>query len=114
MDLYHADIRLPAGFRLPNRLVKLAWSNHALRARRDDRYGDIPQIPLLNLGECRAVEVGMEGQRVAKIVVRAELDDDNDVVFVLIPRNPAYLVKTVWINRRDDKHKTLDRSKYMR
>lgn len=114
MDLYHADIRLPDGYRLPNRVVPLFWTNHAHRARQNDRYGFIPEIPVLNLGECRTIEVGMENNRVTKIVVRAELDDENDLVFVLIPGNGQYTVKTVWINQRNDSHKTLDKSKYVR
>jgi hypothetical protein len=113
MDLYHADIRLPAGFRLPNRLVPLTYSNHALREAENDRYGDIPVLPVLNLGDCQTVEVGMEDGRVAKVVVRAELDDDNDIVLVLIPRTPKWFVKTVWLNERNDSHKTLDRSRYV-
>jgi hypothetical protein len=113
MDLYHADIRLPDGFRLPNRLVNLRWTRHAEGARLSDRYGLIPQIPVLNLGECRTIEVGMEAGRVAKVVVRAELDDDADVVFALIPGN-VWTVKTVWINLRSDTHSTLDRSRYVR
>ena len=113
MDLYHADIRLPAGFRLPSRVVRLSYTAHAARARTNDRYGFIPEIPVLNLGECRVVEVGIENRRVAKVVVRAELDDDLDVVFVLIPGASVWTVKTVWLNMRNDTHKTLDRSKYV-
>jgi hypothetical protein len=112
MELYHADIRLPHGFRLPNRVVSLKWTNHATSARKDDRYGFIPAPTALNLGECRVIEVGVQGRRVAKVVVRVELDDDNDLVFVLIPGN-VWTVKTVWINERNDSHKTLDRSRYV-
>ena len=51
--------------------------------------------------------------RVAKVVVRAELDDVNDVVLVLIPGPREWRVKTVWLNNRTDSHKTLDRSRYV-
>lgn len=114
MELYHADIRLPEGFRLPARLVQLSYSRHALRAATDDRYGEIPLTPVLNLEYCQTIEVGLEDRRVKKVVVRTELDDDNDVVFVLIPEPGAWFVKTVWINRRNDCHKTLDRSRYVK
>lgn len=113
MDLYHADIRLPQGFRLPNRLIGLSWTRHATHARNDDRYGYIPEIPVLNLGECQTIEVGMEGGHVRKIVVRTELDDFNDIVFVLIPGPNKWIVKTVWINQENDSHRTLNRSRYV-
>lgn len=114
MDLYHADIRLPDGFCLPNRITGLTWTNHADRARHNDRYGEIPKIPVIDLGLCKTIEVGMENGRVKKIVVRTRLDYDNDIVLVLIPGPGKWLVKTVWINERNDSHSTLNRSHYMR
>lgn len=114
MDLYHADIRLPDGFRLPSRQVELEWSKHALRAARDDRYGLIDPYPVLDLSYCRTIEVEMDGRKVTKLVLRAKWDNDHDIVYVVIPnaRNP-WFVKTVWMNHRDDTHRTLDRSKYV-
>lgn len=112
MDLYHTDLGLPAGFRLPNRAVELSYTHHAREAATDDRYGDIPLVPVLNLAHVRTIEVGMEGERVAKVVVRAELDDDFDIVFVLIPCRGPWRVKTVWLNEANDTHKTLNRSRY--
>lgn len=94
-------------------MVELSYSKHALRAANDDRYGQIPLTPVLNLAHCQTIEVGTEGRRVRKVVVRTELDDDNDVVFVLIPGPAKWFVKTVWINRKTDSHKTLDRSRYV-
>lgn len=113
MDLYHADIKLPTGFRLPPRTVRLTWSKHAERARMTDRYGMIPKSATVDLSKCRTIEVGMEAGRVKKVVVRTSLDQKNDVIYVLIPGPSAWLVKTVWINEKNDKHKTLDRSKYV-
>lgn len=115
MELYHRDIRLPDGFRLPARTVGLAWTRHAQQASHNDRYGQVPWWSSLDLSHCDVIEVGMTGRRVEKVVVRTELDHINDVVYVLIPNglNP-WTVKTVWINRKRDSHKTLDRSKYVR
>lgn len=113
MDLYHTDIRLPDGFRLPNRMVELEWTRHAEGARHNDRYGTIPRVPVVNLGLCRTIEVGLEGRRVRKVVVRTELDDTNDMILVLVPGPGKWTVKTVWINQKNDTHRTLDRSKYV-
>ncbi len=113
MALYHTDIRLPTGFRLPDRVVELAWTRHAEGARHNDRYGVIPKIPVVNLGLCRTIEVELQGKRVLKVVVRTALDKTNDIVLVLVPGPGAWTVKTVWINKKNDSHKTLDRSKYV-
>lgn len=116
MELYHADIRLPDGFRLPARVVTLSFTKHARNARTNDRYGYIPPIPVLDLGQCDVVEVGIEAGRVAKVVVRTMLDNERDVVLALIPHQPkpnVWTVKTVWCNLRTDSHKTLDRSRYV-
>lgn len=113
MELYHADIRLPEGFRLPNRVVNLYWTRHAEAARTNDRYGFIPPIPVLDLGQCNTVEVELDGRRVNKVVVRTPFDTYNDLVLVLIPGVGAWTVKTVWFNRANDTHKTLDRARYV-
>lgn len=116
MELYHADIRLPDGFRLPNRVITLSFTRHAREARQNDRYGYIPPIPVIDLGQFQTVEVGMEDGRVAKVVVRGELDDERDIILILIPHRPkpnVWTVKTVWCNLRTDSHKTLDRSRYV-
>lgn len=113
MELYHADIRLPDGFRLPARLVELYWTHHAREARLNDRYGVIPQVPCLNLAQCRVIEVGLEGRRVRKIVVRTMFNDAYDIVFVLMPGPNKWGVKTVWYNEVNDTHRTLDRSRYV-
>jgi len=114
MGLYHFEIGLPKGFRLPDYVVALVWTRHAQQASRNDRYRDIPQWKALNLASCETIEVEVTNKRVDKVVVRTSLDSTNDVVYVLIPKgSQPWVVKTVWINRQSDTHKTLDRSKYV-
>lgn len=112
MDLYHAEIRLPDGFTIPTARVALKWTRHAERARWDDRYGMIPMFSTIPLSQFEVIEVGVEAGIIAKILVRGHYTDEIDICFVLIP-GPQYVVKTVWMNRRNDQHKTLDRSKYV-
>jgi hypothetical protein len=112
MDLYHADIVLPAGFVAPTARVELAWTAHADSARKDDRYGEIPRFKTATLGRLQVIEVGMSGKRIDKILFRGRLDDTRDVCMVLIP-GKRWTVKTVWQNLRTDTHHTLDRSKYV-
>lgn len=115
MDLYHADIRLPNGYALPDRRVSLNWTRHADRARTTDRYApEIPRFETIPLSSFRTVEVGVEGSKVVKVVIRGKWTANYDVVFVLIPNGTRpWTVKTVWINERNDSHATLDRSKYV-
>lgn len=113
--LFHKDVRLPEWFRLPARTVNLVWSKHAAAACLDDRYGLLEVCPVLNLGQCETIEVEVTDNWVTKLVLRTAWDDEHDVVFVVIPR-PAhghYFVKTVWLNHKNDTHRTLDRSKYV-
>lgn len=113
--LYHSSIRLPAGFIAPTGKVELRWTSHAKSECMKDRYAVIPQFKALTLKRFTVIEVGMLGGTVSKIVFRGRLDDTNDVVIVLIPNGSApWTVKTTWINKRSDSHKTLDASKYVR
>lgn len=114
MDLYHAEIRLPEGFVSPTARVALRWTNHADRARRDDRYGEIPRFRTATLANLRVVEVGVENGRTAKILFRGKMNATLDVCMVLIPGAREWTVKTVWINESKDSHSTLDRTRYMR
>jgi hypothetical protein len=113
--LYHSEIRLPAGFVAPVQKVELRWTSHAKAECTKDRYAVIPEFKALTLKRFRVIEVGMVNGQVSKIVFRGRLDDTNDVVIVLIPNgSKPWTVKTAWINRRTDSHKTLDHSKYVR
>lgn len=112
MELFHADIRLPEGFVAPTARVPLRWTRHADEARKNDRYGDIPRFKTATLRRLSVVEVGVENGKVVKILFRGRLDDTRDVCMVLIPGR-EWTVKTVWVNERNDAHKTLDRSRYV-
>lgn len=112
MDLYHAEIGLPRGFVKPSGRVPLRWTRHADESRRNDRYGDIKRFETATLDRLSVIEVGMESGNVAKILFRGRYTDNLDVCMVLIPGR-VWTVKTVWINERNDLHKTLNRSKYI-
>lgn len=114
MALYHADIRLPDWYVAPTERVTLKWSDHALKAARSDRYGDIPQFDNIPLFAFETIEIETCEDYVTKYVMRGHWTADLDVVFVLIPMGKRpWLVKTVWINKRNDSHGTLDRSRYV-
>ncbi len=113
--LFHRDIGFPPGFKRPVNLIMVAYSEHAMRAAKDDRYGEIPLPSRIRLSDFEPVEIAMDERRVTKYVMRGELDETRDWVIVLNPRGSRpWLARTVWINERDDNHGTLDESRYER
>lgn len=110
--LYHASIGLPKWFRKPTQSVALRWTYHATVAAQEDRYGIIPRFKTLTLARFEVIEIGVIGTRVSKILFRGTLNETDDVCIVLIPGRDFWTVKTVWINKKSDTHKTLDAAKY--
>jgi hypothetical protein len=110
--LYHKDLGFPRNFVKPTGKVMLEWTRHALAEAEKDRYGRIPTWKCMTLNRFDVIEIGVVGGTISKYVLRGKLDDTNDAVVVLIPGTEKWRVKTIWINRRDDKHKTLDKSRY--
>lgn len=113
INLYHTEVGFPNGFTSPKGVYGLEWSQHADRARCDDRYGYIEKFATIDTKNFTVIEVGFNSVgRPVKIVLRGELDNKFDITFVLIPRAGSWLVKTVWLNYWNDTHKTLDQTKY--
>lgn len=121
--LYHKSIFIPDWFEMPTDRVNLKYSKHALYACNNDRYGAIPVFRSLPLSKFTLIELGVKKPKVnqlgmpakrvvSKIVVRGTFDDTRDIIFVLIPGQHNYFVKTVWFNLRTDRHKTLNRNRY--
>lgn len=115
MELYHKDIRLPANFRLPAASVDLKWTRHATEARSNDRYGYVPAYKRINLREAEVIEVGISSGILVHLLLRLRYDGRKDVLMAVCPiaRKP-WVVKTVWLNRVNDKHRTLNKSIYMK
>jgi hypothetical protein len=116
MNLYHKDIRLPPHFRgLPAATVQVKWTRHAEDARSNDRYGYIPKHERLNLREAETIEVGIEDGRLVHLLLRMPYDGKRDILFALRPvAGKPWVIKTVWLNRTNDRHKTLNKSRYMK
>lgn len=115
MTLWHTEIRLPDQYVAPEGKVALTYSAHAIAECTKDRNGTIRQFKCLTFKRFRTVEVETDGGSgpVTKILVRGQYDERNDIVMALVPQvDGTYFVKTVWLNRTTDTHKTLDRSKY--
>lgn len=88
----------------------LVPSGHALRERDSDRYGKFDIPTNFNPENDEVIEIEITNGALNKIVARRPIDEKRDVVFVFLPLSK--LVKTCWVNERNDTHKTLDKSAY--
>jgi antitoxin component of MazEF toxin-antitoxin module len=111
-ELYHTEIGFPSNVELPSGTYRLEYSNHAKRASYDDRYGQMTLPTTLDVDDSKLIEIEVENDKVIKCVYRTRYDDTLDLIIVMIPQKS--FVKTVWFNRSDDKHSTLQRWKYRR
>lgn len=111
--LFHADVFLPPRFARPVFEGRLNYPRHAREASHDDRYGaiNLPEFFSADCARCIEVEYDECRDKVVKQVWRQKLDEKRDLVLVI---NPDGRVRTVWVNLRSDKHRTLDTTKYVR
>lgn len=64
-------------------------------------------------GEIFEVETDKEGNPF-KFSVRTEYDKNRDITFVFLRKNKKFIIKTVWLNNKIDKHDSLNFNKYER
>lgn len=91
------------------------YGSHARAESMTDRYGKI-LLPLhLQIAEKDVFEVELDSfGTLVKFLVRVYLDQTRDLIMVLCPRDEGTLFcRTVWANLRTDKHKSLQKSKYV-
>lgn len=110
--LYHKDLGFPNTLVMPSGVMFLEYSNHALRASKNDRYTDSIHLPkAVTIDFSKIVEVETpDNINVTKIVLRIKYSTQCDLCLVILPE--TFVVKTVWLNRNDDTHFTLDVTKY--
>lgn len=116
--LYHRQIGFPKNWidLLPRNFspfdVKLKYGSHAREEAFSDRYGSIqlPQSLSFKEGGVKLFELEIKDGVVVKMGVRMHHDELNDIIVIFQPQDG--FVRTVWLNRKDDSHKTLDASKY--
>ena len=109
--LYHSQIYMPK-VELPTVDVVLNYTHHAIQAAKTDRNGKIELPETINFQFCKLVELEVVDNRPFKVVVRMHHDSKCDLVLIILL--DGYRVKTDWLNRKNDNHRTLDASKYRR
>lgn len=88
----------------------LKYSRHAIMAAQGDRYGKINLPKVIDSRNATLIEIEIKDSKVTKAVFRTPHDDKHDLSLAIVPE--IALVKTVWLNRRDDEHSTLRKEKY--
>ena len=108
--LYHRDIGIPATLARPMAGLTLCYSGHALAEAAKD---GLPRgyLPAAVPAVFDLIEVEALGGQAVKWVIRFGLADFSGWDIVLAVQYDG-LVRTVWFNRSDDTHRTLDRSRY--
>lgn len=111
---YHRDIYFPDQLeRLCRAILSKHQRSYRLSGHARDRLFEkgVDLRGPLPLGRCEVIEATMHGQLVEKILVRFPYDTQDDLVFGLTHHG---VVTTCYWNARNDEHKTLRVSEYVR
>ncbi|PNG50164.1 hypothetical protein WDL1P1_00203 (plasmid) [Variovorax sp. WDL1] len=108
---------MPARLAEPCHRGPLRYTRHALNEANSDRYGKVTLLHAFIPEQATLIETeaedGPDGRnsRVVKQLWRCPMDEYRDLVMALLPGG---VVKTVWVNLRSDKHRTLNKARYAR
>lgn len=108
--LYHKDVYMPEiSFEIADK--KLNYSSHAIEQSRYDRYGEFSLPVSIKPQFKELIELEVRGGVPYKGLFR--LHYNSQFVICLAVIFESLVVKTVWLNRKSDNHRTLDRSLYL-
>lgn len=108
--IYNRAIFIPEWAKARQYNGPLQYSRHALIQAAEDRYGDVTaKLPQFIPDHFQLVEVEIEDGICVKQMWRGRLTAELDLVMPVVASG---VVTTVWINHKDDKHRTLQRHKY--
>ena len=111
--LYHKDLGLPTMWKTDWGVLGLKYSKHAQQAAEDDRYGFIDLPRRLDTSRAEVIEIELdEDECLDKILYRTRYNAEYDICIAVRPLTRE--VKTVWLNKRNDTHQTLDLTKYQK
>jgi len=112
--LYHKDVYLPEKIKNIGEVeCQPKLTRHAQRAANSDRYGRINLPEKIKFSASDIVEVELwENCQDIKFLVRLPYDKNNDICAVVLFTPRETILKTLWLNRKIDKHSTLDKSRY--
>lgn len=111
--LFHKDVFIPDFAKKPLHEGSLRYGTHARNVSSDGgQYRGIalPAVFIAKNATLIEVELNPVTGEVEKQVWRQPLNAEWDMCFPLLSDG---FVKTVWLNRRDDTHKTLNKAKFV-
>ncbi len=106
--LYHKDIYMPA-IKFENKSFRLEYKDYVLN-RAFEREINLSRFESVNLCNGELIELETVNRMPVKIVMRYKYNSQYDICIVILLG--SFIVKTVWLNHVNDKHDTLDTSKY--
>jgi hypothetical protein len=113
---YHRDVFLPPALVAAvaiHDFAMLHYGKHARAAALEDRVPPRELPRSLLLADWTLVKVETISGRPSGILIRRPMQVDPRLHLVLAIGVPDMLVRTVWVNRADDNHRSLDRKKYV-
>jgi hypothetical protein len=110
--LYHREIGFPE-ISLPSGVFKLRYSEHARREARKETL-ELGLPPTLDTTCSVPVEIEVIKSKVIKVVYRLDYYGNKDLIIVASVVQYPWVVKTVWINYKNDNHSTLKRDRYVK
>lgn len=109
--LYHSSLPNFPVLNIADKMVKLNPTCHAIEAAYNDRYGIIDIPEKINLSKVKIFEIEVDDiGNLIKVCIRMKYNDDYDLCMPILIK--GLKIKTVWLNSVNDRHNTLDRSKY--
>ena len=95
-----------------NSELPLHFADHAIE-NKFARHISIDGITRQKLKAGYCFEATVKNNRVIQFVIRYGYDNTFDICSVWMPHSDCLFCKTIWLNKKDDKHITLDESKYV-
>lgn len=116
--LYHCEVYWEAEIQKQidaalNSGLPLRFDEHAVD-KKYERKISISGITLDKLKKGYCFEAAVQKNKVIKFVIRYGYNDIYDLCSVWHPCADCLYCKTVWLNKKDDKHYTLDENKYVK
>lgn len=114
--LYHRDVYIPEWMKEKIPLnIRVEFSKHSINELENDRKRyNIKVINIhrnLNFSLDDIIEVEEENGEITKVVYRQNYNGLYDIVYAINMKD--FIVKTIWLQKSDDKHSTLQRGKYV-
>jgi hypothetical protein len=108
--LYHSSLPNFPKLRIADKKIKLNYSPHA-ETQAFTKYGIVTLPEKINFSKVEIFEIETDNQdRLLKVCIRMKFNDEYDIYMPILVN--GYVVKTVWLNRINDAHVTLDAGKY--